>query len=77
MFSGRLGSTTALPSSTFVILPQLNAQKQLQAFALRGAGWGHGVGMCQRGAQNRALAGWNARQILGFYYRDVELRKVQ
>lgn len=74
--SGRLGSTTALPSSTFVIQPRLNAKKQLEAFVLRGAGWGHGVGMCQRGAQNRALAGWNARQIIEFYYQNIELRKI-
>ena len=74
--SGRLGSTTALPSSTFVIQPRLNAKKQLEAFVLRGAGWGHGVGMCQRGAQNRALAGWNARQIIEFYYQGIELRKI-
>lgn len=76
MLSGRLGSTTALPSSTFVVIPRLDAQKRLQGFVLRGAGWGHGVGMCQRGAQNRANAGWKARQIIEFYYRDVELRKV-
>ncbi len=76
LVSGRLGSTTALPSSTFVVLPRTNAQKQVQDFVLRGAGWGHGVGMCQRGAQNRALAGWNARQIVEFYYRDIEIRKV-
>ena len=77
MLSGRLGSTTALPSSTFVVIPRLDAQKRLQSFVLRGAGWGHGVGMCQRGAQNRALAGWKARRILEFYYRDVELGKVR
>ena len=77
MLSGRLGSTTALPSSTFVVIPRLDAQKRLTAFVLRGAGWGHGVGMCQRGAQNRALAGWKARQILEFYFKDVELRKVR
>jgi peptidoglycan hydrolase-like amidase len=76
LISGRLGSTTALPSSTFVVLPRYDAQKRLKDFVLRGAGWGHGVGMCQRGAQNRALAGWNARQILQFYYRDIELRQV-
>jgi peptidoglycan hydrolase-like amidase len=76
LVSGRLGSTTALPSSTFVVAPRFDAQKKLQSFVLRGAGWGHGVGMCQRGAQNRALAGWNAWQILQFYYRDIELRKI-
>jgi SpoIID/LytB domain protein len=73
MISGRLGSTTALPSSTFVVIPRLDAQKRLTAFVLKGAGWGHGVGMCQRGAQNRALAGWNARRIIEFYYDDVKV----
>ncbi len=32
------------------------------------ARWGHGVGMSQRGAQQRALEGWNYRDILRFYY---------
>ena len=76
MLSGRLGSTTALPSSTFVVLPQRDGQGNITAFILKGAGWGHGAGMCQRGAQNRAIAGWNARQIVNFYFRGVEIRKV-
>jgi SpoIID/LytB domain protein len=76
MLSGRLGSTTALPSSTFVVFPRYDSQKRLTAFVLKGAGWGHGVGMCQRGAQNRALAGWNARQIIQFYFHDVQVRKM-
>jgi SpoIID/LytB domain protein len=76
MLSGRLGSTTALPSSTFVVFPRYDAAKHLTAFVLKGAGWGHGVGMCQRGAQNRARAGWNARQIIQFYFHDVEVRRI-
>jgi len=76
ILSGRLGSTTALPSSTFVVLPQRDAKGVVTAFVLKGAGWGHGVGMCQRGAQNHAREGWTARQIIQFYFRDVELRKV-
>jgi SpoIID/LytB domain protein len=75
MLSGRLGSTTALPSSTFVVLPRRDKEGKLTAFVLKGAGWGHGAGMCQRGAQNRAAAGWNARQIINFYFRGVEVRK--
>lgn len=76
MLSGRLGSTTALPSSTFVVQPRLDSNKRLTAWVLRGAGWGHGVGMCQRGAQNRARAGWKARQIIEFYYNDVDVREL-
>ena len=76
MFSGRMGSTTALPSSTFVIDPQVGADGKLQGWRLAGAGWGHGVGMCQRGAANHALKGWSARQIISWYYQGVEIRQL-
>lgn len=35
---------------------------------LSGRGWGHGVGMCQCGAQAMARRGRTARQILSHYY---------
>lgn len=76
MFSGRMGSTTALPSSTFVITPQAGADGKLTGWQILGAGWGHGVGMCQRGAQNHALQGWDARRIISWYYKGVEIRKL-
>ncbi|RYG68360.1 SpoIID/LytB domain-containing protein, partial [bacterium] len=75
MFSGRLGSTTALPSSLFVVSPQVDASGALQGWNLRGAGWGHGVGLCQRGAQNHAKEGWDARKILSWYYTGIQIRK--
>ncbi len=40
---------------------------------VRGRGRGHGVGMCQDGATGMARAGYNARQILGFYYPGTQL----
>lgn len=76
MLSGRMGSTTALPSSTFVALPQTDESGAVAGWILKGAGWGHGVGMCQRGAQNHALAGWNYKQILQHYFTGVEIRKM-
>ncbi len=36
--------------------------------ALRGAGHGHGVGMCQHGAMGMARAGWSHAKILAHYY---------
>jgi len=35
---------------------------------LSGRGWGHGVGMCQCGAEGMARQGKNAKQILSYYY---------
>jgi stage II sporulation protein D len=42
-------------------------------FTVRGAGYGHGVGMSQYGAYGFALEGRNHRQILAHYYTDTEL----
>lgn len=35
---------------------------------IEGAGWGHGVGLCQWGARGFALRGGSAAQILGLYF---------
>ncbi len=40
---------------------------------LKGYGWGHGVGMCQWGARGMALKGLSYRQILHYYYRNVQI----
>jgi peptidoglycan hydrolase-like amidase len=76
MFSGQLGSTTALPSSSFSIQPQIGPNGQLTNWIFQGAGWGHGVGMCQRSTQNLAAEGWNATRILNYFYKDVDIRKI-
>jgi len=77
MFSKQLGSKTALPSSLFVVTPHVNAQGVTTGWTFTGAGWGHGVGLCQRGAQNHAREGWDARRILAWYYRGVEIRQLK
>jgi stage II sporulation protein D len=41
-----------------------------------GRGFGHGVGLCQWGAQSKAIKGWSAEQILGFYYPGATLYRV-
>lgn len=40
---------------------------------LDGRGFGHGVGLCQWGAQGKALAGWPAERILLNYYPSSEI----
>ncbi|MFP4054697.1 MAG: SpoIID/LytB domain-containing protein [Phycisphaerae bacterium] len=42
-----------------------------------GHGFGHGIGMCQYGAQSKAAKGWTAEQILGFYYPGARLVAVR
>lgn len=45
-------------------------------FTLKGAGFGHGVGMCQTGAGMMALKGKRYKQILQHYYRGVRFRRL-
>jgi stage II sporulation protein D len=42
-------------------------------FTIRGAGFGHGVGMSQYGAMGYASHGWDYKRILAHYYTDTEL----
>src|SRR3954454_25372157 len=42
-------------------------------FTIRGAGFGHGVGMSQYGAMGYASHGWTAAQILAHYYTGTSL----
>jgi stage II sporulation protein D len=41
-----------------------------------GRGWGHGVGMCQCGAQGMARDGKNSKQILSYYYPNSKILKM-
>lgn len=43
---------------------------------LNGAGWGHGVGMCQIGAAMMAAGGYDHRDILAHYFPNTTLRKL-
>lgn len=58
-----------LRSSCFVI------DKTETGFVLHGAGWGHGVGMCQSGAISMANNGMSFERILKHYYQKAELMK--
>ncbi len=45
-------------------------------FILRGAGWGHGAGLCQIGAAVMASRGYSYDEILKHYFRGAELKKI-
>jgi SpoIID/LytB domain protein len=59
-----------LPSAMFVV------EREGPVVVLRGAGWGHGVGMCQWGAVGRAEAGQTYREILRAYYSGAEVGRI-
>jgi SpoIID/LytB domain protein len=45
------------------------------SFLLRGAGWGHGVGLCQIGAAVMASKGYKHTDILKHYFIDASIEK--
>ncbi len=40
---------------------------------LKGKGYGHGVGLCQEGAMQMAKMGYNYKEIIKFYYKNVHI----
>ena len=60
-------SESHLFSSAFIV------EKTADGFILHGAGWGHGVGLCQIGAAVMAAKGYTYREILQHYYPDTNL----
>ena len=69
-------SESALYSSAFVVEKHdIDADGYPAKFALRGAGWGHGVGLCQIGAAVMGAKGYNYKQILLHYFIDANINK--
>ena len=65
-----------LRSGLFVVDEERDEQGRLVAVVLRGAGFGHGAGMCQQGAIGLAEAGATYKDILRHYYAGAEVKQV-
>ncbi len=69
-------SNSHLYSSAFIV-EKTDFQNGLpQQFILLGAGWGHGVGLCQIGAAVMAENGYLYKDILLHYFRNTDLKKI-
>ena len=67
-------SPSHLYSSAFIVDKQdVNAAGVPQKFVLTGAGWGHGVGLCQIGAAVMGAKGYNYKEILLHYFIDANI----
>lgn len=64
-----------LKSGLFV-MKQHKSGGRVTKFDFRGAGFGHGVGMCQTGAAGMAEQGHKHEQILKHYYTGIDIRKL-
>jgi SpoIID/LytB domain protein len=63
-------SPSHLYSSAFVVT------REAGRFIFRGAGWGHGVGLCQIGAGVMASLGFSAEDILKHYFHGIEIKRI-
>ncbi len=66
-------SDNYLYSSCFVVDRIIYDHGIPSLFIIKGAGWGHGVGMCQTGAAVMALQGADYISILEHYYRNAKI----
>ena len=69
-------SETHLLSSAFVVDTEGETDGLPARFILHGAGWGHGVGLCQIGAAMMGEKGFSYDQILLHYYRGAQIKKL-
>lgn len=69
-------SESHLFSSAFVVDKTEIAGSVPSEFTITGAGWGHGVGLCQIGAAMMGEKGYSYDKILLHYYRNAEIKKV-
>jgi stage II sporulation protein D len=63
-------SRSHLYSSAFIV------RVEADRFILHGAGWGHGVGLCQIGAAVMAAKGFSGEEVLRHYFRGVEIKRI-
>jgi stage II sporulation protein D len=89
--SGRLNDLDLVTASGKVTIPAVAFRKAIGYTVIKGtnfeirmagddalfsgAGYGHGVGLCQWGAKKRAGDGFNYREILSYYYPGVRVEK--
>lgn len=69
-------SKSHLYSSAFVVDAERDAEGVPVRFVLHGAGWGHGVGLCQIGAAVMAAQGKKANEIVEHYFTGAKLEKL-
>ena len=72
----RILSASHLYSSAFVVEKEDVHSGVPGRFVLRGAGWGHGVGLCQIGAAVMGEQGYKYEDILLHYFVDAVIEKL-
>ncbi|MCG6914271.1 SpoIID/LytB domain-containing protein [bacterium BMS3Abin03] len=72
----RVLSKSHLYSSAFVVDKILDKIEAPVKFIIHGAGWGHGVGLCQIGGAVMAAQGYQFDEILLHYFSGAKIKKI-
>jgi stage II sporulation protein D len=63
-------SLSLLPSACFIVW-----NKNGDTYTIKGGGFGHGIGMSQYAAGAMAESGMTYKEIIGFFYKNVEIEQ--
>jgi len=63
-------------SETHLLSSNFTVERTAEGFVLHGRGWGHGVGLCQIGAAVMGEQGYHYNEILLYYYRGAEIKRI-
>ncbi|MEW6194389.1 MAG: SpoIID/LytB domain-containing protein [Bacteroidota bacterium] len=69
-------SKSHLYSSCFIVIKENFVKNIPQKIILQGAGWGHGVGLCQIGAAVMGEIGYGFDEILVHYFKGAQIQKI-
>ena len=71
---GKTANSSSLLPSAFFVIETIKDGENVVGYTLTGGGFGHGVGMSQNGARQMADSGYNAGEILLFFYENCTIR---
>ena len=71
---GKTANSSSLLPSSFFVIETVKDGENVVGYTLTGGGFGHGVGMSQNGARQMADSGYNAGQILLFFYENCTIK---
>lgn len=79
--SGSAGQATLSKNKVYALCKKITGfaydiKKNGSKFIFEGFGYGHHLGLCQWGARSMVRQGWRYRDILRFYYPDVQFMKL-
>lgn len=73
---GSVAAVTVLLPSSFFQVSTFKTDGFMIGYTLIGGGYGHGIGMSQNGAKHMAEASVSAEEILTFFYKGCQLKRI-